>query len=72
MTTPYEKNGNYKEETGYCNTCVWFDENTHFCRLNPPIPVIFYDEETGQGKTTSKYPVITKPNLDYCSFYEEK
>ena len=54
-----------------CQTCLWFDNNTHFCRLNPPVPVIFYDRDKEVEKTTSKFPVITMPDKDYCSSWEE-
>ncbi len=53
-----------------CLNCNHFDDNTHFCRLNPPVPMIFYDKVTRTEKTTSKYPVITLPEKDYCSFHE--
>ena len=60
----------YNANRRCCKNCSYFDDNTHFCRLNPPIPVIFYDKETETSKTTSKFPVITLPEKDYCSFHE--
>lgn len=57
-----------------CNTCLHFDRRTHFCRYNPPVPIVFY--ETNGNRTiqnvSSKWVVITKPELDYCSFYKIK
>lgn len=55
-----------------CRDCAWFDDKTHFCRLNPPQPVIFYDRDKRAEKTTSKFPVITKPDMDYCSNWSDK
>lgn len=56
-----------------CSNCKYFEERTHFCRLNPPQPVIFLAEYQGHNyKTSSKFPVITNPNLDYCSNHDVK
>ena len=51
-----------------CINCKYYDERTHFCRLNPPTPMIFYSE--GKQNVSSKFPVITQPTLDYCSFFK--
>ena len=51
-----------------CENCKHYDERTHFCRLNPPQPMIFYTNN--EQNVSSKYPVITKPTCDYCSFFE--
>ena len=53
-----------------CNNCIHFQERTHFCRLNPPSPVVVYDKETRGEKITSKFPVITMPQSDYCAGFE--
>lgn len=53
-----------------CLTCKYFEERSRFCRFNPPQPVMI---ETGNGLTTSsKFTVITKPDIDWCSKHEEK
>jgi len=53
-----------------CFDCKYFDDRTHFCRRTPPIPVVFYDNKTKENKVSSKFPVITMPELDYCSQFE--
>lgn len=54
-----------------CNNCIHFDQRTHFCRKAPPKPVVFYDPKIKENKVSSKFPVITLPELDYCSEFEE-
>jgi len=56
-----------------CDNCKYFDERTHFCRLNPPVPIVFSIVERGETKqnVSSKYPVITHSNLDFCSHFEK-
>lgn len=53
-----------------CRTCIHFDDRTHFCRVAPPVPVVFYDSKTRENKVSSKFPVITLPDLDMCSMHE--
>lgn len=53
-----------------CQDCRFYEERTHFCRLNPPTPVVFYDSENNKNKVSSKFPTIVKPETDYCSVFE--
>ena len=53
-----------------CTVCYHFDTRTHFCRLNPPQPVVFFDHRTKEHKISSKFPIITLPDVDYCSKFE--
>lgn len=52
-----------------CWNCKHLDKRTKFCRLNPPSPVVYIDED-GYSKVSSKFPVICSVNLDYCSSFE--
>jgi hypothetical protein len=54
-----------------CETCTHYDPRTHFCRLNPPVPMLFFDAD-GKQNVSSKFPVITCPDKDYCSFHEQR
>ena len=55
-----------------CNTCIHFDRRTHFCRLNPPTPIVFHENDCERivQNVSSKWVVITKPDMDYCSFHD--
>lgn len=59
----YEKNdvGNVR----CCANCRRYEDRTHFCRANPPVPMVFVDQN-GDQKVSSKFPVITMPMTDYC------
>jgi len=46
-----------------CATCISFDQNTRFCRFNPPTPM--FDER----KTKSRWPIISRPDTDFCEQY---
>ena len=61
-----------QQRENVCRVCTYFDEDTHFCRLNPPIPIVFYDKEARKEKVSSKFPVVTRPDWDFCSYFEEK
>ena len=54
--------------TKVCQNCNKFDERTHFCRAEPPKIVVFIEED-GSNKVSSKFPVITKPTMDWCEKY---
>jgi len=56
-----------------CDNCKHFDERTHFCRLNPPMPIVFSSRDGRETKqnVSSKFPVITHSSLDFCSHFEE-
>ena len=61
-----------------CNKCKFFEQRTHFCRLNTPTPVVFLqvekdhnDNQIFVNKAGSKYPVIGMPEMDFCSKFEE-
>lgn len=56
-----------------CENCAHFDTRTHFCRLNPPLPVIYNVKENNTWKqiVTSKFPVITHSEIDYCSHFKQ-
>lgn len=59
-----------KEKDINCSNCSKFDSRTNFCRCNPPVPlVINVTDKFGniQNKYVTKYPYISKPELDYCS-----
>jgi hypothetical protein len=49
-----------------CFNCQRFDIRTHFCRLRPPVPILFPERNNEETKVSSKFPVITKPYQDYC------
>ena len=53
-----------------CINCENFETRTHFCRLNPPIPMVFYEGRDMYQNVSSKWPVITQPNIDYCSNFK--
>ena len=63
MDNTQEKPG---KDSKCCFNCINFDERTHFCRLNPPIPILFPSRGVDESKVSSKFPVITKPYQDYC------
>ena len=54
-----------------CESCSYYDPRTHFCRFNPPIPMLFFDQD-GKQNVSSKYPVITCPDKDYCSHHVKR
>lgn len=58
----------YEEQRKTCETCNHYDPRTHFCRFNPPNPMLFFDAE-GKQSVSSKFPVITCPDKDYCSHH---
>lgn len=51
-----------------CKLCIYFEERTGFCRLNPPKSVQMIDRN-GDEYITSVYPAIQKPELDWCSYF---
>ncbi len=57
---------NVGTDTRSCANCRRFEDRTHFCRANPPVPMVFTDPNTGEQKVSSKFPVITMPQTDYC------
>ena len=56
-----------------CSTCKYFEARTGFCRLNPPTPIVFEENDRGRTiqKVSSKFPVITQRDKDYCSKHSE-
>lgn len=60
----------YETNNKCCKTCCYYEVRTHFCRLNPPQPIIFYGDTDESTKVSSKFPVITLPERDYCSHHE--
>jgi hypothetical protein len=67
------------KESNSCEVCHFFESRTHFCRLNPPTPVIYLQIEKDENgdqifinKAGSKYPVIGLPELDFCSKFKRK
>lgn len=70
---------NENNENNYkvcCKNCKFFEERTHFCRLNPPQPLIFPVKNKGNNidlvYVAAKFPVINKPNIDFCSHFKLK
>lgn len=57
-----------------CINCQHFDDRTHFCRLNPPTPMVFYVYEGKEKKqnVSSKFPTICRPDIDSCSHFSHK
>lgn len=51
-----------------CKSCKWFCTRNNFCRKNPPTPITITHDD--KEYITSKFPVIAKPELDYCSWFE--
>jgi len=51
-----------------CFNCKYFEERTCFCRLNPPTPMNTIIG--GCQMTTSNFPRISIPNLDWCGKFE--
>ena len=60
-----------------CKTCIFFEERSSFCRLNPPVPTIIKEKNYNNKsedflKVKSLYPIIQFPDLDWCSKYQSK
>lgn len=66
MSSLVSEANNISFETRCCWNCVHLDKRTKFCRLNPPQPVVYIDEQ-GLSKVSSKFPVVTQVSLDWCS-----
>ena len=60
-----------EEQRKSCESCNHYDPRTHFCRLNPPTPMLFFDQD-GKQNVSSKFPVITCPDKDYCSHHVKR
>ena len=43
-----------------CSKCIHFEPRTKFCRVDPPVPI------TEEHHTRSKWPVIMRPESDFC------
>lgn len=54
-----------------CSRCLHFDPRTHFCRFNPPVPVVLFDERRNMVSVSSKWPVVAMPELDYCAHFSD-
>lgn len=52
------------QETKTCKKCMFFQERTGFCRLNPPEPVVIHKD--GQEHITFVFKKIPMPNVDFC------
>lgn len=52
-----------------CSLCKHFEPGTRFCRFNPPAAAINVNIDEG-NRITSLFPMIRKPELDYCSKFE--
>lgn len=52
-----------------CFNCRYFEERNNFCRFNPPIPMNIL--VAGCSVTTSNFPRISMPNLDWCGKFEK-
>jgi hypothetical protein len=56
-----------------CKNCKFFEERSKFCRLNPPQPVVTYEDENSMSyKIKSMFPTIHYPDIDWCSYFKEK
>ena len=59
-----------------CIKCDFFDTYNNFCRCNPP-QVIYSGKETNHNTNyvvtfgTAMFPVIRKPELDWCGKFQE-
>jgi len=56
-----------------CNNCIHLDKRTLFCRRNPPTPVLGknYDKNDVEVVfSTTLFPKIIKPELDWCSEFK--
>lgn len=53
-----------------CIDCTFFEEHTKFCRLNPPVPINTVDKE-GRKCITSVFPVVKRPDSDWCSHFKD-
>lgn len=51
-----------------CLNCKFFESRTCFCRLNPPVPMNVIIGSC--SVTTSNFPRINMPNLDWCGKFE--
>lgn len=65
-----------KNENGVCLNCLYFEERSSFCRLNPPNSIVIYEvDKYNQNQTVSKiksvFPTIVMPQLDWCSHFKE-
>lgn len=52
-----------------CWNCRFFEKRNCFCRFNPPVPMVV--NISGIQVTTSNYPKISMPNLDWCGKFEK-
>lgn len=52
-----------------CLNCRFFEKRTHFCRKNPPTPIVFSVNFNKENAISSKFPVITHPTLDWCGSF---
>jgi hypothetical protein len=58
-----------------CLNCSHFEERSSFCRLNPPVPVVVYEEDENNetvSKIKSMFSSIHLPNVDFCSQFDNK
>ena len=53
-----------------CYNCKFFEQRNCFCRFFPPTPMIV--NVGGVQVTTSNYPKISIPELDWCGQFEKQ
>lgn len=53
-----------------CHNCKYFEERNNFCRFNPPVPmnIMIADCQV----TTSNFPRISMPNIDWCGRFQKR
>ncbi len=53
-----------------CKSCKFYEEETGFCRKNPPTPVLQYSKDRGRPIITGMFVKIEKPEKDWCGMHE--
>lgn len=51
-----------------CQKCKFFEARNGFCRRKPPIPMAL--NISGVQVTTSNYPKISMPDVDWCGEFQ--
>lgn len=61
---------NEEESQICCQKCKFFEQRNSFCRFYPPTPMTI--NVSGIQVTTSNFPKITIPDVDWCGQFQEK
>ena len=58
--------------TKSCESCAFFEEDTKFCRRFPPTPLVVKKKMQNKFVVESMFPIISKPEKDWCSEHKQK